>query len=246
MPEQEFLPPRPPARSYRPDRDDEDPPPWANLPPVGPTRPRRPAGGGHRAGPGRPASAGRPGSPSGPGVPLGPNGPGGTGAGPAGPGSTGGQPAGPGGLSGPGAPGGRPGGPGGARRWSPSWRLRRPGRRPVVGGSRAVRSAGSAWSIPPVLSRPEARRIPRIPGVRPIRVGSPIRVRANRCHSGPSGMNPRRIATRMCRRLSRASRGGRRVRAGVPCGPRRAGGGGGSSWRAAWWSWRRPCSRWCC
>ncbi len=29
MPEQEFPPPRPSARSYRPDRDDEDPPPWA-------------------------------------------------------------------------------------------------------------------------------------------------------------------------------------------------------------------------
>ncbi len=107
MPEQEFLPPRPPARSYRPDRDDEDPPPWANLPPVGSTRPRRPVGGSHRAGPGRPAGAVRPGSPSGPGVPLGPNGPGGTGAGPAGPGSSGGHPAVPGGLSG---PGGRPGG----------------------------------------------------------------------------------------------------------------------------------------
>ena len=77
MPEQEFLPPRPSARSYRPDRDDEDPPPWANLPPVRPARPRRPAGGGHPAGPGRPAGGGRPGSPSGPGVPVGPgNGPG--------------------------------------------------------------------------------------------------------------------------------------------------------------------------
>ncbi len=38
MPEQEFLPPRPSARSYRPDRDDQDPPPWANLPPVRPAR----------------------------------------------------------------------------------------------------------------------------------------------------------------------------------------------------------------
>ncbi len=55
MPEQEFLPPRPSARSYSPDRDDEDPPPWANLPPVRPARPRRPAGGGHPAGPGRPS-----------------------------------------------------------------------------------------------------------------------------------------------------------------------------------------------
>jgi hypothetical protein len=50
VPEQEFLPPRPPARWHRsgppgpgPDgrrgRPDEDPPPWANLPPVRPTRP---------------------------------------------------------------------------------------------------------------------------------------------------------------------------------------------------------------
>jgi hypothetical protein len=39
VPEQEFLPPRPSARSYRPERDDEDPPPWANLPPVRPASP---------------------------------------------------------------------------------------------------------------------------------------------------------------------------------------------------------------
>ena len=38
MPEQEFLPPRPSARSPFPDRDDEDLPPWANLPPVRPAR----------------------------------------------------------------------------------------------------------------------------------------------------------------------------------------------------------------
>ncbi len=38
MPEQEFLPPRPSARSYRHDLDDEEPPPWANLPPVRPGR----------------------------------------------------------------------------------------------------------------------------------------------------------------------------------------------------------------
>ena len=44
MPEQEFPPPARLARSYRPDRDDEDPPPWANLPPVRPARPGRPAG----------------------------------------------------------------------------------------------------------------------------------------------------------------------------------------------------------
>ena len=41
MPEQEYLPPRrpgDPARSDRPDRDEEDPPPWADLPPVRPAR----------------------------------------------------------------------------------------------------------------------------------------------------------------------------------------------------------------
>jgi len=32
--EQDFPPPRRLARPYRPDRDDEEPPPWANLPPV--------------------------------------------------------------------------------------------------------------------------------------------------------------------------------------------------------------------
>jgi len=36
VPEQEFLPPRPSARSPFADRDDEDLPPWANLPPVRP------------------------------------------------------------------------------------------------------------------------------------------------------------------------------------------------------------------
>ncbi len=56
MPDQEF--PRPSARSYRPDRDDEDPPPWANLPPVRPTRPRHLAGAANPPGPGRPATAG--------------------------------------------------------------------------------------------------------------------------------------------------------------------------------------------
>ena len=49
MPEQEFPPPRRPARFQRPGpgpgpdgqyrRQDEDPPPWANLPPVRPVRP---------------------------------------------------------------------------------------------------------------------------------------------------------------------------------------------------------------
>ena len=99
--------------------------------------------------------------------------------------------------------------------------------------------AGWARSIPRVLSRREAGRRMRIGGVSPTRVGSPIRVRTNRCRRGRSGMNLRRTAE-MCRRLSRV------VLAGEPCGPRRAGGGGGSSWRAAWWSWPRPCSPWCC
>jgi hypothetical protein len=43
VPEQEYLPPRPPARFHRPDGPDgypeEEPPPWANLPPVRPSRP---------------------------------------------------------------------------------------------------------------------------------------------------------------------------------------------------------------
>ena len=42
MPEQEFPPPRRLARPYRPDRDDEEPPPWANMPSVRPARPGRP------------------------------------------------------------------------------------------------------------------------------------------------------------------------------------------------------------
>jgi hypothetical protein len=41
VPEQEFPPLRRPGRSYRPDRDDEDPPPWADLPPVRPARSHR-------------------------------------------------------------------------------------------------------------------------------------------------------------------------------------------------------------
>ncbi|HEY1003169.1 MAG TPA: hypothetical protein VGD83_26355, partial [Streptosporangiaceae bacterium] len=48
MPEQEFQPPRRLARPYRPDRDDDEPPPWANLPPV------RPARSGHPDGPAAP------------------------------------------------------------------------------------------------------------------------------------------------------------------------------------------------
>src|SRR6185312_10502746 len=54
VPEQEFQPPRRLARPYRPDRDDDEPPPWANLPPVRPARSGRPAGPGHPADPGRP------------------------------------------------------------------------------------------------------------------------------------------------------------------------------------------------
>ena len=104
--------------------------------------------------------------------------------------------------------------------------------------------AGRARSIPSALGRAEARRTGRIPRVSPVGVGSPIRFRTNRYRSGPRGMNRRRTATRMCRRLSRASSG---VQAAARCGPRRAGGGGGSSWRAAaWWSWSRSCSRSCC
>jgi hypothetical protein len=73
VPEQEYLPPRRPARSYRPDHDDEDPPPWANLPPVRPTRPRHagPEGNDPPAGPPLPPRPeARPGGPqAGPGGP---------------------------------------------------------------------------------------------------------------------------------------------------------------------------------
>ena len=53
MPEQEFPPPRRLARPYRPDHDDEEPPPWASMPSVRPARSDRPAvpvgrPGGHR------------------------------------------------------------------------------------------------------------------------------------------------------------------------------------------------------
>lgn len=48
MPEQEYLPPRRPAGSYRPDRDEEDPPPWADLPPVRPATPASPTSHGGR------------------------------------------------------------------------------------------------------------------------------------------------------------------------------------------------------
>jgi hypothetical protein len=62
--EQEFPPPRRLARPYRPDRDDEEPPPWANLPPVRPAGPGGP--GGRPAGVGVPVSRhGRPEGPDG-------------------------------------------------------------------------------------------------------------------------------------------------------------------------------------
>jgi hypothetical protein len=53
VPEQEFPPPRRLARPYRPDHDDEEPPPWASMPSVRPARSDRPAvpvgrPGGHR------------------------------------------------------------------------------------------------------------------------------------------------------------------------------------------------------
>jgi hypothetical protein len=67
VPEQEFPPPRRLARPYRPDRDDEEPPPWADLPPVRPVRTGRPDTPGHPAGPGRPGGpGGRPAVPAGP------------------------------------------------------------------------------------------------------------------------------------------------------------------------------------
>ncbi len=68
MPEQEFPPPRPSAGSYRPDRGDEDPPPWADLPPVRPVRPRLPDGAAS-ADPGRPAAGVRPPGPARPAAP---------------------------------------------------------------------------------------------------------------------------------------------------------------------------------
>jgi hypothetical protein len=56
VPEQEFPPPRRLARPYRPDRDDDEPPPWANLPPVGSARSGRPPRPGHPPGAGRSGS----------------------------------------------------------------------------------------------------------------------------------------------------------------------------------------------
>ena len=97
MPEQDFPPPRRLSRSYRPDRDDEEPPPWANMPSVRPARTGRPAGPGHPAGPGRPDGPG--------GRPAGAGGPGSSSGGP-------GRPEGPGGgYGGSGGPGPYPGGP---------------------------------------------------------------------------------------------------------------------------------------
>jgi len=62
VPEQEFPPPRRLVRPYRPDPDDEEPPPWADLPSVRPVRSGHPGRPGHPAGPGRPAGpGGRPG-----------------------------------------------------------------------------------------------------------------------------------------------------------------------------------------
>jgi hypothetical protein len=64
VPEQEFPPPRRLARPYRPDRDDEEPPPWADLPSVRPVRTGRPDTPGHLAGSRGPG--GRPAVPAGP------------------------------------------------------------------------------------------------------------------------------------------------------------------------------------
>jgi hypothetical protein len=79
VPEQEFLPPRPPGRFHRPGPGnrgpdgppgyrDEDPPPWANLPPVRPPRPPGPglAGPGGRIGADHPMGSRPAPGPSGP------------------------------------------------------------------------------------------------------------------------------------------------------------------------------------
>ena len=50
MPKQDYPPPRRPAGSYRPDRDDEEPPPWANQPPVRSGRQHSSVAGGSAAG----------------------------------------------------------------------------------------------------------------------------------------------------------------------------------------------------
>jgi hypothetical protein len=85
VPEQDFPPPRRLARPYRPDHDDEDPPPWADMPSVRPARSGRLADPGYPADPGHPGGPGAPGSrypgAGGPGglygAPGGPEGPGG-------------------------------------------------------------------------------------------------------------------------------------------------------------------------
>ena len=69
MPEQEFLPPRPPARFHRPGNpgpdgpagyQEEDPPPWANLPRVRPARSAGPGPAGPGGWPGADYPAGSP------------------------------------------------------------------------------------------------------------------------------------------------------------------------------------------
>ncbi len=72
MPEQEFLPPRRPSGFRRPGPEvpDENPPPWANLPPVVPAaRPTRPAAD-YPMGPWRSGDPGPAGPGPGPGVPA--------------------------------------------------------------------------------------------------------------------------------------------------------------------------------
>src|SRR5256885_173734 len=79
VPEPEFPPPRRLARNYRPDHDDDDPPPWADLPSVRPARTPRPADGGYPGVPGHPGAprppapgaAGPAGRPAGAGAPGG-------------------------------------------------------------------------------------------------------------------------------------------------------------------------------
>src|SRR5947209_10418768 len=124
VPEQEFPPPRRLARShradggdYRPDRDDDDPPRWANMPPVRPASAPRPSAG-YPGVPGRPGAPG--GQPASAGVP---------GGRPASAGAAGGRPAGPGGPASPGVP---------AASGSSGWHGRPEG--PVRPGSRGARS----------------------------------------------------------------------------------------------------------
>ena len=174
MPEQEFPPPRPPARPYRPGRDEEDPPPWANLPPVRPARPRRPAGGGHPAGPRGPASGGRPRSPAGPGF---------TGGYPvAGPGGAGGRHAGPGSPDGHQGSDGHPGSPD-ALRGRPAGPDANP-RHASAPGQDEPEPPWDQWEgpeadagqeVPPAEEMPPAEEVPRAeprPGVRALRAAA--------------------------------------------------------------------------